>query len=162
MKVKLVLPNQLLQCDNIPLICAASMREKEALKYLSWLCISGCTPFTKQMDKSIGSLLCMQGGAIGGSIVFARHFVLRGRDLKIDSIHQYNPPVLPFLCVSCGRRVTWYKHHLLSSCFRTRYPFEAFFISGDWNGGYSHFWRLAFETNIKINIVYSKEILASL
>lgn len=48
----------------------------------------------------------MQGGATGGSIVFALHFVLRERDLKIDSMHQYNPPVLPFLCVSCERRVT--------------------------------------------------------
>lgn len=56
-----------------------------ALKYLSWLCIRGCTPFTKQTDKGVGSLLCMRGGAIGGSIVFARHFVLREQNLKIDS-----------------------------------------------------------------------------
>lgn len=78
------------------------MGEKEAFKYLAWLCIGRCPPFTKQMDERVGRLLWMRGGAIEGSTVFARHFVLRERGSKNRLDRQYNPPVLPFLYVLSG------------------------------------------------------------
>lgn len=54
----------------------------------------------------------MRGGTIGGSIVFARHFVLREQNLKIDSIHQYNPPSAAIsLCFM------WAPRHLMQASF---------------------------------------------